>query len=480
MPAMRDQRRLRLFAALGWLLGPALLPAQDSLPRWTLGGTPNAGYVMTATSGSATDRRGAALGLRGDSVAAGAFGSISGSIPADSFRGRRVRIVGDIDTKNVTGGASPWLRVDGPGGRLAFDNGSDDAVKGTTTGHREITLFVPAPATKLVFGLLLTGRGEATVRNLRIETLPTVAANTPLSPVAKRELDSAIALVRAHSLWRDTVSWPSVEADVRAAAAGARTATDVYPAIQQLLARLGDHHSFLMKPTATQQFRTGGAANPRPVIRALPDGMGYISVPAYSGAEHGALVAYAKSVQDSLAAILPQTSCRWVVDLRGNGGGNMWPMLGGLRPFLGDVGLGSFATAAGNDPLWHASDAVDVRPTPALAALESSYVAVLTGPRTASSGEAVTISFIARPHTRSFGLPTAGLSTANENYALPSGSMILLTVSVEADRTGRRYGEKITPDEVIEAASPGSADDPQLARAVAWLQAQPGCAVPRP
>ena len=52
--------------------------------------------------------------------------------------------------------------------------------------------------------------------------------------------------------------------------------------------------------------------------------------------------------------------------------------------------------------------------------------------------------------------------------------MIFLTVSVEADRTGKRYGEKIEPDEVIPASAAG-ADDGQLARATAWLQSQPAC-----
>jgi carboxyl-terminal processing protease len=424
--------------------------------------------------GSATDGTGAVLTLRSTTATASAYGSISGSISADSFRLRRVRIVADIDARDVSGGASPWLRVDGPNGMLSLDNGGDQAIKGTGAGHREITLFVPSNATRLVFGLLVTGTGEATARGLRFEVRPTVAANTPLAAAAQRELDSALAIVRAGSLWRDTVTWSKVEPEVRAAAAGAESPVDVHPAIRLLLARLGDHHSFLMKPTGAQAFRAGGAENPRPVVRALSDAIGYVSVPAYSGAEPNAMRAYAKQMHDSLAAIVPVASCRWVLDLRTNGGGNMWPMLGGLRPFLGEVGLGSFVTAAGSAPLWHAN-AVDVPPPSSLAPLESAYVAVLTGPRTASSGEAVTISFRGRPRTRSFGLATAGLSTANQSFTLPDSSMIFLTVSVEADRTGRRYGEKIEPDEVIPAPAPGSADDAQLARAVAWLKSQPRC-----
>jgi C-terminal processing protease CtpA/Prc len=213
-----------------------------------------------------------------------------------------------------------------------------------------------------------------------------------------------------------------------------------------------------------------------------------------------AAMAYAQAVQDSLSVAVANGAgtCRWIVDLRANSGGNMWPMLAGLRPFLGDAGLGSFvttagggplwlrppsgnaglgssATAAGSAPLWHAPDGANVVPAPALAPLESAWVAVLTGPQTGSSGEAVAISFIGRPRTRSFGLPTAGLSTSNGGFALPDGSMILLTTAVEADRTGKTYGEQIAPDEVIPAAAAAGSADAQIERAVAWLKAQPKC-----
>jgi C-terminal processing protease CtpA/Prc len=101
---------------------------------------------------------------------------------------------------------------------------------------------------------------------------------------------------------------------------------------------------------------------------------------------------------------------------------------------------------------------------------------VLTGPRTASSGEFVTIAFRGRPRTRSFGLPTAGLSTSNSTFPLPDGSMILLTTAVGADRTGTRYGTEIEPDEVVDGVEPAwPGDDPTLAAAVRWLKQSSGC-----
>src|SRR5690606_13717711 len=99
-------------------------------------------------------------------------------------------------------------------------------------------------------------------------------------------------------------------------------------------------------------------------------------------------------------------------------GGNMWPMLAGLAPLLGDGVVGAFAPPAETPTRWWIDGgnagsgerlqaashyAVEIAgPTP--------IVAVLTGPRTASSGEAVAVAFRGHPGARSFGEPTHGVT----------------------------------------------------------------------
>jgi len=302
-------------------------------------------------------------------------------------------------------------------------------------------------------------------------------AGGPIAPEAAKVLDAAITIVKEHALRADTVDWARVEPEVRAAAGGASKPADVHPAIQMLLERLGDNHSHFMPPAATSEFKSAGAQNPPADVRTLPDGVGYIGVPAYRGSDPDAGRAYARRAHEAIAGVAKSAACGWVVDLRKNGGGNMWPMLSGLRPLVGDGLLGSFDRRNGESTKWTAADPrYDVAPTAALRGLESAWVAVLTGPRTASSGEFVTIAFRGRPRTRSFGLPTAGLSTSNSTFPLPDGSMIVLTTAVGADRTGRRYGTEIEPDEVIDGVEPAwPGDDPTLSAALRWLKQSSGC-----
>jgi len=304
------------------------------------------------------------------------------------------------------------------------------------------------------------------------------ASDASLGPDAERELDAAFAIVRRASLWRDTVTWSRVEPDVRAIAEGSQSAADTYPALRALLARLGDHHSFFMRPQSAAAFGSEGAANPRASVRVQAAGIGYVAVPAYNGGNGAAVDSYVRAAYDSLAHAVASGAgtCRWIVDLRGNTGGNMWPMLGAVRPFVGEDDLGAFVTGGIGGRPWRAGDRVRVTPPPSLHRLDSANVAVLVDSRTASSGEATAIAFIGRARTRTFGVPTAGLSTGNLPMSLPDGAMLVVTTAVDADRTGKVYSDGITPDEVILGVpidAPGySHDDPQMERAQAWLESR--------
>jgi carboxyl-terminal processing protease len=74
-----------------------------------------------------------------------------------------------------------------------------------------------------------------------------------------------------------------------------------------------------------------------------PEGFGVIDLPGHMG--DGALPGgrdYAREVQGHLHQLEAAGARGWVIDLRRNDGGNMWPMLAGLTPLLGATDYGSF------------------------------------------------------------------------------------------------------------------------------------------
>jgi hypothetical protein len=192
---------------------------------------------------------------------------------------------------------------------------------------------------------------------------------------------------------------------------------------------------------------------------------------------------FTKKLHGIVADLLAQKPDGWLVDLRGNGGGNMWPMLGGITAILGEGYLGSFRAPGGGGSTWFLKDGtVSTRPGvaesvqsrtpgPSSSLADLPWLAVLFDRGTASSGEAVAISFAGRPRSRSFGEHTAEFSTANQNFQLPDGAMLLLCSSVEVDRTGRLYPDGLDPDVAIPTpeSRPAKDADAVIQAAEEWI-----------
>jgi C-terminal processing protease CtpA/Prc len=219
-----------------------------------------------------------------------------------------------------------------------------------------------------------------------------------------------------------------------------------------------------------------------PESRLLPAGTGQatlVVVPSYAGdAVHG------KSYADKLyasAALGAESSCGYVVDLRGNGGGNMWPMFAGIGDLLGRAPVISNITRDGNHAMYTSlgnaerlfgQPLLDWRPLPRLATLP---VAVLIDDGVGSSGEAVAIAFHGRARTKFFGQRTYGLTTMNGQFQL-ADLKLHVTTGKMADRNGMDFPEGLEPDvQVPSVATSGTDEDPAIAAARAWLAQQPEC-----
>lgn len=292
-----------------------------------------------------------------------------------------------------------------------------------------------------------------------------------ISAVARAYIEEMVGVMQAHSINRHRIDWVSFREAVFAAAPNAQTISDLYTtAIPNALRRLGDHHSFYVG--------AGGGSirspNPRgcfdPAVPPLGPqaGVGSVRIGSFSGPDP---VGFAILVEDQIRAADAPDLVGWIVDLRGNTGGNMWPMVAGVGSILGEGTAGAFVDPDGNVSLWGYRAGASFQdgtplvqmPNPHRLYQAAPRVAVLTNCTVASSGEAVAIAFRGRPNTRSFGTATRGLSTANREYPLSDGATLVLTVSTMADRNLTLYGNVVVPDEIT--PSPGET----LQRALAWL-----------
>lgn len=265
-------------------------------------------------------------------------------------------------------------------------------------------------------------------------------------------LTETLDLLEQKSVNRNNINWVDFKNDVLKKAAKAKKIEDTYPAISYAIKKLNDNHSYF-KPITKQDPKIKN--KPLPVLpdEITPNDIGYVRIPFCIGTE--------KDYDDYISLIrtkIDEQSQKklkgWIIDLRGNFGGNMWPMLLAIEPLIGNGTFGYFIDAHENSEAWKIIEGKAYIENQLIMEVNDSsktdfsdqFFAVLTDNQTASSGEALTLAFKTRENSKSFGQPTFGVSTGCVSHELSDGSVINLAESVFADREKTKYGSKIKPD----------------------------------
>ncbi|GGA87163.1 S41 family peptidase [Puia dinghuensis] len=314
----------------------------------------------------------------------------------------------------------------------------------------------------------------------------------PCMEKAERLLNEAITFMQKSYYRRDLVSWPDLTAKARQQLESSGNCDDAYAAISWCFRQLNEPHSFVMPPDRAARYN-GDEDRPAPEpdlsqlvgeIRGewLQDSIGYLTIPWIHTSDSLICERIADSLQTVIARLDSRGISRWIIDLRKNSGGNCWPMLTGVGPLLGDGIHGYFVSAVTGERApfaYRDGSAFEGRHVICRVSGKGYHtqrnnksIVVLTGRRTVSAGELVALAFRGGAQTCLIGEPTAGLTTANTTHPLSDGSMLVLTVCQEADRTGHICEGSIQPDKYVAAGSPTAGDDPAKTAAINWLLLQ--------
>lgn len=211
----------------------------------------------------------------------------------------------------------------------------------------------------------------------------------------------------------------------------------------------GGKHSYLLPADKAQAREKRSNEEVSPTVTIKEDGICIIHLPAFAGDDENCL-RYARTVLESI----PDTVMGVCIDLRGNHGGNMYPMIASVHRFLPDDIFLKFKMRR----RFRSVMPINKEFVANLVGIEiesriNCPVAILTDEETASSGEAVLLCFRGLDNVRFFGSPTAGYASANESIILDNGSILALTVSCDIARTGEIFcDDPIVPD--VETESP--------------------------
>lgn len=204
----------------------------------------------------------------------------------------------------------------------------------------------------------------------------------------------------------------------------------------------GGKHTFLM--TADEVMENDTTAWEMPTVELLGDGIVVIKLPQFMGnSEDG--IKYANMVLNAI----PNTLQGVIIDLRGNRGGNMYPMIAAVHRFLPDDIILQLRTRHNNMKI-NVAYVMKVAGVGQQTPIDCP-VALLTDEWTGSSGEAVLLCFRGLTNARTFGAPTAGYASCNQPFNLPGGSKLVLTTGEDVARTGEVFcDDPIEPDMLTE------------------------------
>ena len=272
----------------------------------------------------------------------------------------------------------------------------------------------------------------------------------------KKYINDALDKIQAHSMNKNQIDWHDYRANVLKYGKNDKTIDDAHKTIKYALLLLQDGHSFFVSSKdMKKEYSDTTAKKITSIASEYNNEIGYIKIPGFIGNEK-LEKAFASRIQDLIRDLDKQKISGWMIDLRGNTGGNMWPMLLGIGPILGDGIAGYFVNDKKEFNMWGYAEGKTFDGGSIISKIDTPYrlkntnkkIAVLINNSTASSGEAIAVAFKGLPNTRFFGKATRGLTTGNSTIILSDSSRIFLMTVVYADRNKILYGKQIIPDEI--------------------------------
>ncbi|MCX2892733.1 S41 family peptidase [Stenotrophomonas lactitubi] len=384
------------------------------------------------------------------------FGGVAIRLDAANLKGRQVEIKARYRLEG-RGRAKIMLRVDGASSQI--DAAEMPLVDDAGMFARRFS--VDGRAETLILGIATFDGVAAELESLTIFPLAYIREDAGDSVSQVETYQAATRIVREHALFSSKVDWRSVEGESVLGVVARETPWQMERRVRSVLRMLGDHHSALQTPDDLIVAARESGPKFKPTFNRIDSDAALISLPPFSGNDPSQIDSFVSFFHSEFSRLHDEGVKHWIVDLRLNSGGNMWPMLSALSPLLGTGRVGGTESRDGTTDSW----AIDPAPW-SVPDLTRDSVAVLLSSKTASSGEAVAIAFSGRPRTRSFGTHTGGYSTSNKSFDLPGGYRLHVTSAIFMDRAGRKYPSGVEPDSLELSLSEDGAEQ----KALSWLR----------
>lgn len=281
----------------------------------------------------------------------------------------------------------------------------------------------------------------------------------------KSFIDKSIALIKENSI--DTENLKYIERELYNKSQNLNSIDDVAPFYKEVFKQLNDYHGGLKYKGKTYGWNNPSSiANPylkekikvekKVVSKVIDKSIGYVRIPGNNDFSFKKVDSLSDDIVDHINSISSNKIAGWIIDLRVNTGGNMYPILLGLKEFIGNnLVFGGFRNAqnkiTGNweikgGKLLIDNMALERKQGLVYAIRHDVPIVLLTSCYTASAGEMTTISFIGRNNTYIVGEPTANYTTAVQGFSINENAGINLSTDYVVDRKLKIYKSSVLPD----------------------------------
>ncbi len=357
-----------------------------------------------------------------------------------------------------------------------------------SSGDFEFSTFIPENTDKVLVSIqTIYASGKFSIQAIRSWKSKKIFNEGQMCDECHRRLEHVFERIDKEYLYPERISMEKIRKGAIRAATGAQKPDELASAIKEVVRQLPDYHSKFLSASEINVFKAqmrnalqSGKSDSENLIstKLLQNNVGYIRLQSFSGVNADMNKEYVSEIMTALKDLNQRGARKWIIDLRDHGGGSVPPLIAGMRPLLGHGAVGYFIFAKNVKVPWLYGEEGDTSGEnysidPKLSFEGSAMpVAVLTSGHTASSAEALVVTFLKRENTRSFGESTAGYTTGVHDPQFKDGSVLGITSSEYADRTEQVVEGRIVPDETI-ATHPNEikiGQDPILDASLVWLK----------
>ncbi|MDF2553346.1 MAG: hypothetical protein K0R77_2621 [Chryseobacterium sp.] len=276
----------------------------------------------------------------------------------------------------------------------------------------------------------------------------------------------ALKIMKNKSVNKSRLNWDEIFDKTLKESSNAKTIKDTYPAIKNALSSLNDSHSNFYPEEVVRAYTLGYKATGQkfPVIKGelLKNQYAYISLPDIGSFNKDDWNLYINTFYAKVNDLQKHHPKGWIIDLRGNFGGMLYPMYAAVAPFLDSKNAVGTKDAEGKIEYYNYKKGKFYEGSTATQLFQLTQnepktikkpIAILVNKVTGSSAEFITAAFVGQKNVNIIGTNTQGLTSGNQEYKLLDGSFLVLTIGNIVDRTGKEYskiGEGIAPNIKIE------------------------------